>query len=350
MLKVSSEFKSYIERPNAFIFRFKKINNQFIHTFCEGQMLNKFGLIPEMVVYKTLYDFMPSETARKKEQFYEQAWQGGNINYEGALNGIYYLAVLIPIIEDGLVVEVMATAFDITREKHNEQMIHKAEKLAMIGQLAAGVAHEIRNPLTTIKGFTQILKESVTDEYLRNYIEIMLGELSRIQRVVNEFMLLSNPTETFIMENTNMPILISNVIKFLKPEAYLNNVHIITDFKSDIRAECDANQMKQVLFNLLQNAIEASSSRKKKIVISLEDISDDTFTITVKDYGKGIPQERQKYLFEPFYTTKEKGTGLGLMVCRQIVDIHQGKIEVESHENIGTVVKISLPKKQQKSS
>lgn len=350
MLEVSSEIKSYIERPNAFIFRFKKINHQFIHTFCEGKLLNKFGVLPEMVINKTVYDFMPSDIGRRKEQFYEKAWQGENINYEGSLHGIHYLAVLMPIVEDGKVVEVMATAFDITKEKHNEEMMHKAEKLAMIGQLAAGVAHEIRNPLTSLKGFTQILKESVTDEYLRNYIEIMLGELSRIQRVVNEFMLLSNPTETFVMEKTNFPILISNVIKFIKPEAYLNNVHIITDFKSEITAECDANQMKQVLFNLLQNAIDASSSKKKTIIISLEEMDHDTFSIKVKDYGKGISRERQKYLFEPFYTTKEKGTGLGLMVCRQIVDIHGGKIEVDSHENIGTVVKITLPKTQKKSS
>lgn len=350
MSKLDSELKSYIERPNGFMFRFKKIDNNFIHTYCEGRLLGTLGLTPSMIVNKTLYEFLPFEIAQRKEQFYEQAWSGEYTNYEGFLNGIYYIAVLMPILEDGKVIEVMATTFDITKEKQNEEKMKKAEKFAVVGQLAAGIAHEIRNPLTSLKGFTQILQEKVIDKDQKDYIEIMVGELNRIQRIVNEFMMLSNPNETFTMTKANINTLIMNVIKFLRPEAYLNNIEITTDFKAEISAECDVNQIKQVLFNLLQNAIEASSTKKSKIIITLLDLDTNHYEIMIKDFGKGIPLVRQKHLFEPFYTTKEKGTGLGLMVCKQIVNFHNGEIIIESQENVGTVVRIHLPKRQKSSS
>lgn len=350
LLDIDLERNSYMERPNGFIFKFKKIDKYFIHTSCEGKLLSKFGLTSEMIVNKSLHDFMPLEIAIRKELFYEQAWNGEYINYEGYFNGVYYLAILMPIISDGQVIEVMVSAIDITKEKQNENRVQKAEKLAMVGQLAAGVAHEIRNPLTSIKGFTQILKDSLPDNEQRNYLDIMLREISSIQRVVNQFMLLSNPAESFVMENTNIKSLILNVIKFLRPEAFLHNINILTEFNCELIAECDVNQIKQVLFNLVQNAIEASTSKRRNIIIALNQVDVNDYEISIKDYGKGISTERQKYLFEPFYATQEKGTGLGLMVCRQIVESHSGKILVESQENHGTVVRIILPMFQQKSS
>lgn len=341
-----SKLESYSERPNAFIFKYKKIGKHFIHTLCEGKLLQKFGLHSKMVVNQTLYDFLPAEIAKKKEKFYDLAWQGNNINYEGSLNGVYYLAVLMPIKKNNRIIEVMATAFDITMEKDQERRIQKAEKLAVVGQLAAGVAHEIRNPLTSVKGFAQILLEKIEDEAERNYLEIMLGELNRIQNIVNEFMLLANPKESLHMSHIKMNVLIENVIRFMRPELYLKNINLIADIKPEITVECDINQMKQVLFNLLENAIEASTSKRKMIVISLKDLNEHSLEITIRDFGKGMTKERQKHLFEPFYTTKEKGTGLGLMVSKQIMDLHHGAISVESEINVGTIVTLQLPKVQ----
>lgn len=342
ILSTESELRHFIQRPNGFMFKYKKINNQYIHTDCEGELLEKIGLTTWMITNKTPDDFLTFEEAKVRLPFYEKAWNGEYINYEGFRNGVYYLVFLIPIKQDNKVVEVMGTTFDITRERINERFNKQAEKLAMVGQLAAGIAHEIRNPLTSLKGFTQILKEHTTEKNQLGYLEIMLGELNRIEQIVNEFMLLSKPHDSLNIKETNIQTLIQSVIKFLTPETALHNVKINSDFRSEIIASCDENQIKQVLLNLLQNAFDASPE-KSEIVILLEVLNRDYFQITIKDYGYGISEERQKNLFEPFFTTKEKGTGLGLMTCKRIIELHHGKISISSKENMGTIVEIMLP-------
>jgi signal transduction histidine kinase len=336
------DYRDLIPR-NGFVFKFIKKDNDFIHTFIEGDHIT--AVIPSSkIVGKTVFEFLTEKQATQKHSFYERAWNGETVNYAGELHGLHYVASLNPLIIDDKIVEVIGTAIDITDEKRNEGKIQELEKLSLVGELAAGIAHEIRNPLTSLIGFTQVIKERVNDVVLQEYLGIMMGELDRINNIVNEFMFIAKPNETMKVANTNINSIISNVIKFMEPQSNIKGIKINFEFQSIITAECDHNQIKQVLINLIQNAIEATTDNNENIKISLKGISKEKYLIQISDRGSGITNDRLKRLFEPFYTTKEKGTGLGLMICRRIVELHQGTIEFKSYLGLGTVVKITLPK------
>lgn len=334
-----------IPRKNGFVFRFVKKDNSFIHTYIEGDFLLQVGMTPSMIVGKTLKDFLPESHAKEKHDYYESAWNGLISNYEGTIMGYHYLASLSPLIVDGQVVEVNGTAIDITEMRKNEIRIQEMEKLSLVGELAAGIAHEIRNPLTSIKGFTQIIKEGINDEKLKGFMDIILEELERINKIVNEFMFIAKPNETTDIREINMNSLVMSTIQFMEPQSILRNIQISFTCDSFILAHCDGNQIKQVLINLIQNAIEATTDTGKSVELALKDKDEDHFLIQVKDGGCGFSEERMKKIFQPFYSTKEKGTGLGLMICKRIIENHAGKIEIESKQGEGTVVNILLSKR-----
>ncbi|WP_051348599.1 ATP-binding protein [Peribacillus kribbensis] len=340
------DYKHLIPRKNGYVFKFIKKDNDFIHTFAEGDFLEKIGLSPACIIGKTLHDFSPEDQANQKQCFYEIAWNGNSVNYEGGANGYHYLASLTPLIIDSQVVEVVGTAIDITDYWKNVTKIQDLEKLSLIGELAAGIAHEIRNPLTSVTGFIKMILERSNDATTNEYLKIVLHELSQINTIVNQFMFIAKPKETMEIIHTDIKALISRVIEFMKPQANLKGLNFFEFISSDsiFTAQCDPNQLTQVLMNLIQNSIEATTDPTQKIVISLKNINDDSFLIELTDKGSGILPERQKRLFEPFYTTKEKGTGLGLMMCKRIIENHNGTIEVNSQLGEGTTVRIILPK------
>lgn len=342
---IGNNLKQLEHHPNGLVYKFKKIDGQFVHTYSVGKMLEKSGLTPSMVINHTLDEILPYEEAQQKKRLYEKAWNGEIINYEGCHNNVHYFAILLPIIENGKVIEVWGTAFDITWNKLHERETENTERFAMVGQLAAGVAHEIRNPLTSLKGFTQILQEMIPEADKRNYLTIMENELNKIQQIVNEFMLLSKPSKALNIQKTDLRELVKSVISYLQPELARYSLNIIVVLPDDIIAQGDQSLLRQIIINLLQNSIDASIEKKKGIILSVKNINAYYYEIKVKDYGHGISKERQERLFQPFYTTKEKGTGLGLMVCKRIVDLHHGTIKLLSEENVGTEVIVELPRK-----
>ncbi|UYZ22356.1 ATP-binding protein [Mesobacillus jeotgali] len=340
------DYEQFIPRETGFIFKFIKKDNQFIHTFIEGKLIEKVGLCPDLVIGRSLMEFLPPDQVKRKEVFYEKAWNGEQVNYEGSIGGIHYLAVLNPIRINGETVEVIGTTIDITKEKIREKQAQQMEKLSVVGELAAGIAHEIRNPLTSLKGFAKIVKESVTDQKLIPYLDIMLDEMDRINQIVNEFMFIAKPNENVHFQFMNFSKLITDCIHFMEPQANLKSIKIEFDVKVEIILDCDRNQMKQVLINLLQNAIEATEDNGHFISVSLDEAGGESVMVTIRDKGCGIPESRLKRLFEPFYSTKEKGTGLGLLTCKRIIDLHQGSIDIESQPEEGTVIRILLPRVQ----
>lgn len=338
------DYEQFLPRETGFIFKFIKKDNQFIHTFIEGKLIEKFGLCPDLIVEKSLMEFLPADQAKRKENFYEKAWKGEQVNYEGSIGEIHYLAVLNPICINGETVEVIGTAIDITSEKKREKQVQQMEKLSVVGELAAGIAHEIRNPLTSLKGFAKIIKESVSDQKLIPYLDIMLDEMDRINQIVNEFMFIAKPNENVHFQYVNFSKLVADCIHFMEPQANLKSLKIEYGVKKEIILNCDRNQMKQVLINLLQNAIEATENNGYFIGVSLEEVGESSVMVTVSDKGCGISESRFKRLFEPFYSTKEKGTGLGLLTCKRIIDLHQGSIDIESQPGEGTTIRIVLPR------
>ncbi|WP_027085099.1 PAS domain-containing sensor histidine kinase [Cohnella panacarvi] len=228
---------------------------------------------------------------------------------------------------------------DLTDRKRAEEMIRRSEKLSIAGELAAGVAHEIRNPLTALRGFMQLLRARNTD-----YVDIMLMEIDRISFIVNEFIGMAKPQALRFVE-CDLKQLIESVMTFMQPQALLFNVQMELKVAGDMDkplVECEPNQMKQVYMNVLKNAIE-SMPRGGKIEISIADDMDGYLLTRIVDQGVGIPEERLGKIGEPFFSLKESGTGLGLMVCNRIVEAHRGKLNIYSVVDKGTTIEIALP-------
>jgi two-component system, sporulation sensor kinase E len=245
----------------------------------------------------------------------------------------------VPMVINGKIAGIIGYGKDVTQIRETEKRLRRTEKLSVVGELSASVAHEIRNPLTSLKGFVQLLK--MEDEKHHLYYKIMLDELDRINHIVGELLLLAKPQKV-LYKNVDIQNILSDVVSLLKTEASLHNIQIeLVSSEDKMKLECAPNQLKQLFINIIKNAIDASK-QGDVVTISLDRIGEN-ISIIIKDNGCGISNERLKRLGEPFYSSKEKGTGLGLTVSFNIVQSHSGKIQFNSEQNKGTVVQIDLP-------
>ncbi|OAS16300.1 PAS domain S-box protein [Paenibacillus oryzisoli] len=456
-----------VRRQQGMTLKFRKINANFIHTLCDGELLYRLGFKPTHIIGNTLHDIWPTILANSIEAHYHRAWLGEeNVMFETTFRGITYLTSLRPIKENERMVEVIGSCVDITERKRMEtelretkellesiinnttdaicvcdlnarvisinaahehifgwsqeelighqlpiypdnleyerkelydklksgkqisgmesvrlrkdgQLIHvsitktpirsekgdifgfaeitrditerkqteellrKSDKLSVAGQLAAGLAHEIRNPLTSLRGFLQLLQHDLRDK--RHYFDIMLSELDRINFIVSEFLVIAKP-EAIVYKKSDLVMILQSVIALLDTQAVLCNVELILEFQSDIpEITCSEMHLKQLFINLIKNAMEAiPKDGQIKLLVSLH--GEDQIRVRTQDNGCGIPEERLKQLGEPFYTTKEKGTGLGLMMCFKIVEAHKGTMYIQSQVGYGTTIDVFLPR------
>ncbi|MBP2239914.1 two-component system, sporulation sensor kinase E [Cytobacillus eiseniae] len=230
---------------------------------------------------------------------------------------------------------------DVTDKKEMEEQLKKSDTLNVVGELAAGIAHEIRNPMTALKGFIQLLEDSIKEDHSM-YFNIISTELKRIESIINEFLLLAKPQSLKFFEKDVTKIM-QETVDFLKAQAVLHNVQIISEYEKELPLiYCEPNQLKKVFINLIKNAIEVMPNGGN-ITVSMEISQDHFIHISIKDEGIGIPKNMLEKLGQPFYTTKEKGTGLGLMVTYKIIEEHKGFIQVESESGVGTEFHIYLP-------
>ncbi|MEW8987405.1 MAG: ATP-binding protein, partial [Bacillus sp. (in: firmicutes)] len=241
-------------------------------------------------------------------------------------------------IKTGELTEIISVSRDIQQRVETFELLNKSERLAIVGRMAAAVAHEIRNPLTPIKGFISLLSDK--REYNPYFIEIILDEIKRIENIITEFLALAKPSirKMIVLE---VDQLIMKVVNLIQTEALMQNIELKVRIEEIPRIIGDENSLKQVLLNVLRNAME-SLEENGTVHISSK-IEDRYVCIIIQDNGCGISKERLSKIGEPFYSTKEKGTGLGLMTSINIIEEHFGKIEIESEEDIGTTVKILLP-------
>jgi two-component system, sporulation sensor kinase E len=241
-----------------------------------------------------------------------------------------------------LYADINFTVFkDITEKIEMESRLKKSDTLHVVGELAAGIAHEIRNPMTALKGFIQLLQGDMRDDQIL-YFQVILTELDRIDSIVNEFLILAKPQAVKYLQ-VDITRIMKETVELLTGQAVMYNVQFHTNYSDYLpHIYCEPNQLKKVFVNVIKNAIEVMHEGGK---ISIEIIRDNDkmICISIHDQGTGIPAERLKRLGEPFYTTKDRGTGLGLMVSYKIIEEHNGYIRVDSQEGIGTTFHIYLP-------
>ncbi len=227
-------------------------------------------------------------------------------------------------------------------EESQAQVLHQ-EKMAAFGLLAAGIAHEVGNPLTSISGIVQMLERRDPDEYTRTKLGIVTGQLARIQNILRELITFSRPASALSGKVATADV-ISEALGIAKYYKGGKNRNIVSEVPSDLPAIVGVrDQLVQVIFNLVLNAIDATGKGGNIVVGARRE--GNRVEWTVVDDGIGIDPAEQARLFRPYFTTKKQGTGLGLFVTRRIVEAHGGMVGVESESGRGTTFRVSLPVK-----
>jgi len=233
---------------------------------------------------------------------------------------------------------------DLSEVQALRKEIARNQRLASIGRLAAGVAHEIRNPLSSIKGFATYFKERYRENKDdQQTADIMIQEVERLNRVVGQLLEFARPIN-ISRKPTSIPAIIEDSLRLVEREAFRKNIKIETRFSSPVNEVfIDPDRINQVLLNLYLNAIEAMENGGRLNVVLLLDEEKKWIKISVKDTGTGIKKEELAHIFDPYFTTKPSGTGLGLAIVHNIIDAHDGKVEVESSPGNGATVTLFLP-------
>lgn len=239
----------------------------------------------------------------------------------------------------GEVIGVISFIQKICKSKMLRTEINEMERLSLVGQMAAGITHEIRNPMAVIRGFLQLMKEKSAQE-LHHYYQIVLGELDRANEIINDFLSLAQ-NRMSAQEEHDLHDVIHQLGPLLWADANLRG-QVITFNLCEVlpKLRLNVKEIKQLILNLSRNAMEAMG---KHGVLTIETrITTNAVQLLVHDTGPGIDKETLNQIFNPFYTTKSNGTGLGLSLSKNIAERHQGKITVEVHEGKGTTFIVSF--------
>lgn len=265
---------------------------------------------------------------------------------------------ILPLGDSGIIIGTLIKIFDITKSYESAQKLKRAEQLASFTTLAAGVAHEIKNPLGSISIYVQLIEKIIKKNMdndcqcyneFRDYCNIIKEEISRLEDTINSF-LFSVRKLVLNLEDININSLILSTVDFLKYEIENNNIKI--DIKFDIEnliLKIDEKYIKQCLINIIQNSIDSIIEKKKhnksdenNILIKLK-LLDNYALISIKDTGIGIKEEELSKIFEPYFTTKRNGTGLGLTNVIRIIEAHNGSFNIDSKYGFGSEAIIKLP-------
>jgi PAS domain S-box-containing protein len=234
---------------------------------------------------------------------------------------------------------------DLTDVKMREEQIQQSERLATVGHMAAGVAHEVGNPLTAISSLVQVCQRKTDDEFLQDQLKKVREHIQRINKIVRDLVDFSRPS-SMQKEQVQINEIINSAVGLLEHDARCRDVNFERNLADDLPpVSCVPDQIHQVLVNLLLNSVDAMSEEPEPQVTISTAKEDDHILLTVTDIGNGIKEEHQSRIFEPFFTTKEvgSGTGLGLAVSHGIINKIGGNIRVESEYGEGTTFFITLP-------
>ncbi|MCY0874670.1 MAG: PAS domain S-box protein [Firmicutes bacterium] len=237
---------------------------------------------------------------------------------------------------------VLIVARDVTEKRAAEAIYLRSEKLAVAGQLAAGMAHEVRNPLTVLMGFLQLMGQ--TGEYKASYVSYMLAEIQRIEAILHDFLRVAKPTPD-VYTVVDLAEVVSRTVDLMRAEALLRGIEVGFAITTSVPLMSgDPNRLRQVMINLMKNAIEAMP-RGGVMDVRMESSgeSEAGIHLSIADTGNGISEETLAQIGNPFFTTKESGTGLGMMLCQRIVQTHGGQLKITSEVGVGTTVDVWFP-------
>lgn len=242
----------------------------------------------------------------------------------------------------GRILGAVVTIEDVSEVKALTEQLIRADRLAAMGELTAGVAHEIRNPLGVIRAGVQLLEDADCDaERVRQAGEVMKQEIDRLDKVIKALLDFGRPSRP-TMVLTDVVQVLGDVVLFTSRFAGQANVVITEEYAAGLpRVMGDSDQLKQVFLNLIANAVQAMEDGGGRIALTAHE-QGDFVVVTVRDTGQGIPREDIGKVFDPFYSTRDAGTGLGLTIVHRIIDEHDGHIEVESGPE-GTMFRVSIP-------
>lgn len=230
---------------------------------------------------------------------------------------------------------------DRTEAENLEQQLAHSGSLSAVGQIAASIAHEIRNPMTTLKGFIQLLEVDASAESMK-YLSVIEGEIERMESILNEMLTLSKPT--FNKKTTlSLAVLVADIVSILNPKALMDGMKILWSPPIfDTLIYGNADKIKQVLLNLCKNGLEAMEAGGI-LTIDMRRSDKNEIRLSITDTGKGMNSYQLKQIFMPFFTSKPGGTGLGLPFVLKAMEEHSGTIAADSQEGVGTTFMLSFP-------
>ena len=312
-----------------------------------------FGLKPEQVVGRTLMEMAPIEGLR---DLFDQVAHGGPpvVNYplEGKLvtdpdEYRYWTVSYFPVLgSDGSVQGITAASLEITQQKKAEFALIESEKLAAVGRLASSIAHEINNPLESVTNLLYLANHSQTLDQAKGYLSSADQELRRVAAVTSQTLRFHKQSTS--PQQITAEALIENLLSIYQGRIHNSGVLIQTRYRTQNPVRCFEGEIRQVISNLLGNSLDAVHHGGKIYLRSSEGLNyktgDRGIVITLADNGSGMSPETLQKAFKPFYTTKGiTGTGLGLWICKEIIDRHNGAIHIRSRVGRGTVFTIFLP-------
>jgi len=237
----------------------------------------------------------------------------------------------------GNIIGTSAVARDITRHRRLEKEIAQLDKLNTIVELASVISHEVRNPMTTVKGFLQLLYDKIKEEEFKEYFEIMIEEMDRVNSILQEFNSIGKNKKESTRSRHNLNTIIHSLAPLLEADAVFQGKTIKFNLQTTSDLEVNGNEIRQMILNLTRNALESMDSNGSVTMKTYT--RDGKVILSVQDQGKGIEAKNLEKLGTPFFSTKEAGTGLGLYVCYEIAQRHEAHIEVDTGPN-GTTFSI----------
>lgn len=305
------------------------------------------GEVYERLIWQVILDPEISlciKTALEKEERLEER----NFTMDMGSGTIKTLSLtLLPLVGNGVIKGTIIHVEDVTEKKIREARLRRAESLASLTTLAAGVAHEIKNPLGSIGIHIQLIQKALnlgreTDfKVLKKYLEVVNEEIERLNGIVMDFLFAVRPMDMNLEEREVNPLL-SELCDFVRYELENANIQLEMDFEDSLpRLFIDEKFFKQAFLNLVKNSM-AAMPKGGRLTVSTRQ-KGDSVVISIKDNGVGISEENISKVFEPFFTTKDFGSGLGLTLVYKIVKEHDGEINLKSKEGEGTEIHITLP-------